>query len=436
MEKYILNFCKSFRTYFTFIFLLYFLSLIVVQPTQAQKAASNPKPTPIPDRIILTWKTEPTISQAVTWRTDKTVNPGLAEIAIANPSPQFVKNATTIEAETTPLKTENGLAHYHSVNFTNLQKNTLYAYRVGRKDKWSEWFQFMTASTEPESFSFIYFGDGQNNILSMWSRTVRAAFSDAPKARFIIHAGDLVSSGNSDTQWGEWFLAGGWINAMVPSIPSPGNHDYPKNLAGQRNLSKHWQPQFTLPDYFIPGLEETAYSIDFQGARIISLNSNRKIQEQADWLDTLLENNPNTWTVITFHHPIFSSSEGRDNKKLRALWKPIFDKYNVDLVLQGHDHTYARGRNLPFGVNKNDESGPVYVVSVSGPKMYTLTENRWMDRAAENTQLYQIISIHRNKLIYEAKTVTGELYDSFEIIKNKFNNKIPELPERRLEKKE
>jgi len=435
MEKYVLSFCKSFRSYVNFIFLFYFLSLIIVQTIQAnpqKEAASNPKPTPIPDRIILTWKSDPTTSQAVTWRTDETVKTGLAEIAIADPSPLFVKNAVTKQAETTPLKTENGLAHYHSVNFINLQSNILYAYRVGSEDNWSEWFQFKTASTEPEPFSFIYFGDGQNNLLSMWSRVVRSAFSDAPKARFLIHAGDLVNSGNNDTQWGEWFLAGGWINAMIPSIPTPGNHDYPRNTIGKRSLSRLWQSHFTLPDHSITGLEETVYSIDFQGARIISLNSNEKIKEQALWLDTLLANNPNSWTVITFHHPIYSSSRGRDNKKLRELWQPIFDKYHVDLVLQGHDHTYARGKNLPLGVNKKEKKGPVYVVSVSGPKMYTLTENRWMDRAAEDTQLYQIITIDGNRLSYEAKTATGELYDSFEIIKDKYKNKIPATPERRF----
>src|SRR5690606_13749346 len=75
-------------------------------------------------------------------------------------------------------------------------------------------------------------------------------------------------------------------------------------------------------------------------------------------------------------------------------------------------------------------SGTMYVVSVSGPKMYDLTQTRWMDRAASNTQLYQLISIDGNKLSYEAYTVTGKLYDAFDLVKqkdktNKLVNKIP-----------
>src|SRR5690606_18410768 len=95
-------------------------------------------------------------------------------------------------------------------------------------------------------------------------------------------------------------------------------------------------------------------------------------------------------------------------------------KYKVDLVLQGHDHTYGRGTNIPGGVIQKDRnSGTMYVVSVSGPKMYDLTTSRWMDRAASNTQLYQLISIEGNRLSYEAYTATGKLYDAFDLVKQK-----------------
>ena len=44
----------------------------------------------------------------------------------------------------------------------------------------------------------------------------------------MIHGGDLVNRANSDRQWDEWFKAGGWIFAMVPSMPVAGNHEYKK----------------------------------------------------------------------------------------------------------------------------------------------------------------------------------------------------------------
>ncbi len=383
-----------------------------------ETAAHDATPSPIPDRIVLTWQTDPATSQAVTWRTDTTVAHGIVEIAPADASPRFMLDAEALAAETERVETDSGPAHFHSANAQGLRPGARYAYRVGFGELWSEWFHFRTASDRPEPFSFIYFGDAQNNLLSLWSRTIRSAYSDAPGAAFMIHAGDLTNRANRDTEWGEWFEAGDWIQAMVPSIPTPGNHEYPKDENGQRRLSSLWRPHFSLAAGDIEGLEETVYFVDYQGVRIISLNSNERLGEQAEWLDRTLGSSPHRWSVVTFHHPVFSTAKGRDNDTLRGLWKPIFDRHGVDLVLTGHDHTYGRGRNLPVGMTEVEAgTGTVYVVSVSGPKMYVLDDEPWWDRAAENTQLYQIISIDGGTLRYEARTAVGELYDAFELAK-------------------
>jgi 3',5'-cyclic AMP phosphodiesterase CpdA len=400
--------------------------------------------TPMPDRIVLTFKSDPAHTQAVTWRTDDSIRQGLAEIAEATPGPEFVKHAKQLQATTEPFESNLGRAHYHSLEFTGLQPSTKYAYRVGDGTNWSEWFQFSTANDKPEPFSFIYFGDAQNDLRSLWSRVIREAHSDAPRARFMIHAGDLVNNGTRDAEWGEWFGAGGWLNGMIPSVPTPGNHEYardPDRPLLRRDLTRHWRPQFTLPENGIDELKESVYYLDYQGVRIISLNSNEHEREQVPWLESVLKDNPNKWTVLTFHHPVYSTAKGRDNPDIRNLWKPVFDKYRVDLVLQGHDHGYGRfsnelSENVGTGQNtRSPEGGTVYVVSVSGPKMYNVERTKAMARAAENTQLYQIISIDRDVLRYEARTATGELYDAFRLKKragerNELVNEIPETPER------
>ncbi len=278
----------------------------------------------------------------------------------------------------------------------------------------------------------------------IWSRVIREAHRDAAKASFMLHAGDLINSGNDDAEWGEWFGAGAWLNAMVPSVATPGNHEYPRDPErpdGPRRLTHHWRPQFTLPENGPKGLEETVYYLDYQGTRIISLNSNERESEQVPWLEQVLADNPNRWTIVTFHHPVYSTARGRDNATIRTLWKPVFDKFHVDLVLQGHDHTYGRfvpelTENVATGATaRSPEAGTVYVVSVSGPKMYKLDRTPAMRRAAQNTQLYQIISIDDDKLRYEARTATGELYDAFRLKKqpgklNELVDEIPDTPER------
>lgn len=395
-------------------------------------------PSPQPDRIILTWDSDPATTQAVSWRTDTSVSVAAARLAPDTAVPEFADAVREFSATTAPLETERGVVHQHTVTFTGLRPGGTYRYRVGSEQGWSEWFRFRTAVREPEPFRFIYLGDSQNALLPYWAPVLRAAYARAPDARFFLHAGDLVDHSQSDGEWGEWFLAGDWIHATVPSIPSAGNHDYRAGNADEPILSPYWRAQFALPVNGPPGLEETVYFLDYQGVRVIVLDSNVRQQEQADWLRGVLAANPNDWTIALFHHPIYSGAQRRDNTELRALWEPIFDLHCVDLVLQGHDHTYARGRR-PQSSGDSHESGgqSVYVVSVSGPKMYALTENRWMQRAGEGIQLYQVIAIDGGTLRYEAYTAADQLYDAFDLVKRagRLNQLIerlaPGTPERR-----
>lgn len=417
-------------------------------PPRKVPDADAHRPTPLPDRILLTWSDDPTTTQSVTWRTDASVTAAYAEIAEAGDGPLFRAAVRRFPARTTPLHTDLGTAHYHAVTFESLTPRTRYAYRVGDGENWSEWNQFSTASAEPEPFTFVYFGDAQNDVKSMWSRVVREAYRDAPRAAFLLHAGDLINHAHSDAEWGEWHQAASHIHRMVPCIATPGNHEY-DHLPGdgiitiEKQLSTHWRPQFCFPEHGPPGLEETVFWIDYQGVRIISLNSNRRQAEQVAWLESVLADNPQRWTIVTFHHPIYSAKLDRDNPQLRALWQPVFDRFGVDLVLQGHDHAYARTgmmvgeQNVTAGTAaRSRPGGTVYVVSVSGPKMYDLGRQDFMQRAAEDTQLYQIIHVDGDALHYEARTAVGRLYDAFTLKKsgggtNELIERVPETPENR-----
>jgi hypothetical protein len=392
------------------------------------------RPTAMPDRIILNWSGDPATTQSVTWRTDTATERGIAQIAESEDGPGFAAKAVVVNGTSELLTTDLGEARYHSAAFANLKPATQYVYRVGDGFNWSEWNQFRTAAAGPAPLTFLYVGDAQNDLYSMWSRLIRQGYMDAFGARFIIHAGDLINRAVRDAEWGEWHRAAGWINHSLVSFPVPGNHEYGGE---ERTLAKNWQPQFTLPRNGVPGLEETNYWLDVQGTRVIALNSNRMIQEQAAWLDKLLAGNPQTWTVVAFHHPVYSTAKGRDNKLLRETWQPIFDKHAVDLVLTGHDHSYGRTNLVTGAAARSGKSGTVYVVSVSGPKMYSLDDgSAGMQRRAEDTQLFQIIRIAGNRLSFEARTAKGTLYDAFDLEKrrgkqSKLVNRTPRTPERR-----
>lgn len=410
-------------------------------------------PSPIPDRIILTLPGDPRTSAAVTWRTSAEVHAAYAEIAPATHGPGFVAQARRLDATATPFHSDLSESLTQRVWFDGLEPATSYVYRVGDGTNWSEWHQFTTAPAEPEPFSFVYFGDSQNSVRSMWSRVVREAFRDAPRAAFMLHAGDLVNRAASDAEWGEWFEAAGWINAAVPVVATPGNHEYTRieqpDGTRVRTLTDHWLATFTLPQNGPSELDTTCYFMDYGNMRLISLNSNEAHEIQRDWVEAVLADTDADWVVLTFHHPLYSMAVRRDNPDLRALWKPVFDRYGVDLVLQGHDHTYGRSAlvgppepgdvNVDTGVRvRSQQAGTVYVVSVSGPKMYEQKDEFGIEirRAAEDTQLYQIITVDGLEMRYEARTAMGTLYDAFTLQRgadgrNRLIERGAEMPERR-----
>jgi hypothetical protein len=414
--------------------------------SKAQTVYKSYTPSKFPDRISMGWNSEETATnQSVNWRTDSTMQNGVGEIALANANPDFTLETTSVSAITQKVVLDGKTAYYHTVHFSDLQPNTKYSYRVGSGGYWSEWFHFTTANSKSQPFSFMYFGDAQNDIRSLWSRAVRGAYSNFPTVNFMIHAGDLINNANFDWQWGEWFEASGWINGMVPTIATPGNHEYFRETGNTKlSVSKHWKPSFVLPENGPEGFSETAYHFYYQGTLFISLDSQKAISdslalnEQAKWLIGILEKNKSQWIVIFHHHPIYSTKAGRDNLGWRKIMEPIYKKYNVDLVLQGHDHTYGRGINMPLGRTRKFPDGPIYVVSVSGPKMYDIGLQDWMDRAGSSIQLYQIIGINGTKLSYKSYSVTGEVYDSFEITKSKkgkniLHDQAPNLSSEKLE---
>ncbi|WP_019410470.1 purple acid phosphatase family protein [Pseudomonas psychrophila] len=387
------------------------------------------------DRIVLTPGANPAREMAVTFRTDTRQQASQLQLAIALDGPQLDKAAHLLEGKQVSLDTENGAALYHQVRLHDLQPDTAYVYRVKGAEGWSEWLQFHTPTEAFKPFNFIYMGDMQNDILSLASRSIRQALHSVANPALVVHAGDLVSQRDDlvhDDQWGEWNQAGGYNYAMLPQVVAIGNHEYldstnPDGTEG-RTLSPHWSRQFALPDNGVPGLKNTTYFVDYQGVRFIVLDGTAALDmgtltKQTEWLEKSLKNSPARWNIVVNHQPVFTCARPEDTEPLKAAWKPLFEQYAVDLVLQGHDHCYSRvtheaGREAASLARAGGQvQGPVYMVSVAGSKMYGLNDRAQLqpDRSAEETQLYQTIDVQNASLKVRSYTAAGTLYDAFDL---------------------
>ncbi|MDZ4858564.1 MAG: metallophosphoesterase family protein [Candidatus Hydrogenedentes bacterium] len=374
-----------------------------------------------PDHIVLTWSADPKTTQAIQWRTSTAVKQGRVQyIKKADFNAFKRKEPIVIEAETKPLTNptlvNDTTIHRHTAIITGLDAGTTYLYSVGdgRNDGWTELAEFSTAPEKVVPFSFIYMGDAQNG-LDRWGSLIHHAFRERPDAAFYIMAGDLVNRGAERDDWDTFFQNAEGIFDRRQLVPCLGNHEYQNNNPGL------YLEQFALPTNGPATIgPERAYSFEYSNALFVVLDSNQLPETQTEWLEQQLANTKAVWKFMVYHHPAYSSSAKRDNPGVRKQWGAIFDKYHVDMALQGHDHAYLR--TYPM---KNEQrvaspaEGTVYVLSVSGTKFYDQGDLPYIEFGMTNVATYQVldIQIDGNRLVYRAYDVDGNKRDELIIEK-------------------
>jgi hypothetical protein len=290
----------------------------------------------------------------------------------------------------------------YSATLVGLTPGTAYQYRVVTSRGSSAWRTFTTADPAAPSLTLIGLGDTQVDNRGVPRRTLRRALADAPGAQLVLQAGDVVDRPYKGSQWTDLFSAMGDSARTRNWVVSIGNHEQcVLVLKCRSNQAEAFRSYFDWPENGYPGQGETWFHIDYQGVRIVVLDSfGGRMDEQAAFLDKALAENPTRWSIVLMHAPPFATRPGRVNTEVLEQWLPIIEKHDVDLVLSGHDHSYARGSRTP--------NGPVFAVSVSGPKYYEVTDADWrLNRAtrvvwAAATSTYQVITIAGDTLTYKA----------------------------------
>ncbi len=374
-----------------------------------------------PDQITLTWSDDPQTTQTIQWRTSNDVDKGYVRYTKKADFNQFdpirpkKDKAQTVELETLNIINDTS-CNRHTVTLRGLEPDTTYIYSVGdgSKDGWSELAEFTTSPDRTVPFSFIYMGDAQNG-LDRWGTLVHNAFRERPDAKFYIMAGDIVNRGMERWDWDDFFYNAEGIYDRRTLVPVIGNHECQGGYPGL------YLDLFTLRENGPSTIEpERAYSFEYSNALFVILDSNLPPGPQAGWLDEQLSKSEATWKFVVYHHPAYSSKASRDNKELRDTWSPIFDKYHVDMALQGHDHAYLR--TYPMKDQKrvgSAKEGTIYIVSVSGVKMYDQDEREYTEFGMTNVATYQVLDIQivGDRLVYRAYDVDGKLRDEIVIEK-------------------
>ncbi|ACT01845.1 purple acid phosphatase family protein [Paenibacillus sp. JDR-2] len=374
-----------------------------------------------PVSLVSTFKSDPHSSRAFTWYTQSSDLASVLQVVpyLSTETPTFEGDGVLVFKGTSDsIDTgDTGIQGVHKAEATGLAPGTSYAYRVGDGDQehWSDVYKFTTEQEGTTDFTFINVADSQGTTLSdfqIWGKTLNKAFQTFPKSSFIVHNGDLTENPDDESGWENLFgEARKWVTAF-PFMPVTGNHDEVDDNA-ERFVS-HFNVPVNGSESSIVG---TTYSFDYGDVHFVMLNTESKLKDQAKWLEQDLAATNKTWLIVSLHRGPYA---GNQKESVLKQFVPVFDKYKVDLVLQGHNHEYAR--SYPMRNNKivSDNEGTVYVVTnTSGQKFNEKKEDLFYQKVhfQNYKQMFAGIHVSGDTLSYKAYDADGKLLDQFELIK-------------------
>ncbi|WP_313638680.1 metallophosphoesterase family protein [Paenibacillus sp.] len=372
-----------------------------------------------PYDLVTTFKGDAGTSRAFTWYTSNSNAAGVLELVKGQASSFANSDVLRVEANSSSIKTDNGTRGVHKAEVTGLEPGTLYSYRVGSgvEGEWSTVTEFSTEETGLDSVTFINVTDSQGettNDFKLWGKTLGKALQTFPEAKFIVHNGDLTENPEDSAGWDQFFGNVQGLISGIPLMPVTGNHDEVDDDA------KDFTSHFNLPDNGAKGsIAGTSYSFDYGPVHVSVLNTESNLKKQTEWLKQDLKNTDKEWKIVAMHRPAYG---GNSFKKVED-WIDIFDAYEVDLVLQGHNHEYSRsfplraGKIVPEGENPvGAKRGTVYVVTnASGGKFNEKKEDQFYHKVhfQNYKQMFAGISVSGNTLTYQAFDVDGKMLDEF-----------------------
>ncbi|GAA4511309.1 immunoglobulin-like domain-containing protein [Brevibacterium yomogidense] len=256
---------------------------------------------------------------------------------------------------------DDGTNDYVHATVTGLEPDTTYSYRVGSDEGgWSDVIRFRNHDEDIEH-EFTFIGDAQigssdsiENDGAGWQTTLDRTDELFPDAHFLLSAGDQIQtySGNPDEYRG--YLAPEQMRTQT-SAQTLGNHDFnrsePQALFSQHfNLPNQWEGDPTGGNYW------------FTQNGVLHLNistENRDFESHREFIEQTIaeQGEETTWTILTFHRSIYSAAKHAhtDGQEIREAFAPILAEIDgIDMVLAGHDHSYAR-THLMDGVDVASE---------------------------------------------------------------------------------
>ena len=242
-----------------------------------------------------------------------------------------------------------------------------YLYKVGSSEAYSEVGKFTIDNTNDNKVSFTYVTDSQDTSVEgfkTFGNTLKNAMAHNPS--FITFAGDIVD--NSHANWGnedslikmeEWiyaYEANKEVSMSIPMMSAAGNHESAGYQFVYHNNIEYDKALYT----------GGYYSFDYENIHFTVLDTNvfersdeAETAAQLAWVEQDLASTTKPWKIVMMHIGAYSTGDHSNDSstlRIRDMLPPIFAKYKVDLVLQGHDHVYSRTMPYYYGENEDGKT--------------------------------------------------------------------------------
>jgi len=267
--------------------------------------------------MIILWQLTDTYNCTIKWGTDETYSSG------------------------TTTTNEYGDDHQHKITLTGLLNSTKYYYMVVAEGDTSKGDFLTGPSGDQTEITILAYGDTRTYPAShnKVAEQIIINYNNNPDQQtLLINSGDLVSSGETESDWDDQFFDPQYLNIqnMLRSIPlmaAKGNHEGSGTL-----FSKYFPyPFYNSGTYY--------YSFDYGPVHVCVVDQYTDYSvgsTQYQWLENDLATTDKKWKILAFHEPGWSAGGHSNNTQVQNVIQPLCEEYDVQFVINGHNHYYSR----------------------------------------------------------------------------------------------
>jgi Calcineurin-like phosphoesterase/IPT/TIG domain len=307
----------------------------------------------------------------------------------------------------------------HQADLTGLSSSTNYVYGITVDGQDVTATGNMTLRTAgPGLFSFVVIGDSGWGGAEQGTIALRLL---AEKPTLVLHTGDLVYMvGNYETYQRNYFNFYASTMCSVPFFPCPGNHDYDVvNAVPYLNIH-------ALPNEGVPITDRGRYySFDWGNVHFVSIDAHQSLNQAVNsngpmlrWLDNDLRSTRQFWRIVYFHYPPFAT--GQNTNDIQSQWVrqyvvPILERHGVQVVFNGHEHSYQRNYAIRKSTKVDPGIGTNYFTTGGGGAFLYDAVQTGLVEVAKREYHYVRADVQATRITFRSIKMDGTTLDTLTI---------------------